>query len=392
MATPTRRRTPRPPDRREQIAATAAELFCARGYHNVGIGDIAEAVGVTGPAIYRHFSTKQDVLAAAMLDLADELAGPVARNAAADGPAGERLDAALAALVDFSLRRRRAARLYQWEGRHLAAPDRTEVGRRMGTVVRDLRRMLLATRPRLGRTDATVLVWSVLSVIASPSTHRAALARARAQAVLHDCCRAVLAVAELPPPPAAPSGGPALDALPRRERLLVEAVRLFNRHGYHAVSMEDIGAAAGINSSSVYRHFPSKAGVLAAAYYRSVARLEVLAEDVLTTGDPATALDRLVTGYVRHTFAQSEQAAVYVSENENLDPDDRHALRQAQRRHVDLWVELASRARPDDPAPELRFRVHAALNIVTDLARTRRSCVGPEHAERVVRQLIVPEN
>jgi AcrR family transcriptional regulator len=53
----------RTPHRKAQLADAAAELFGRRGYHAVSVNDIAYAAGVTGPAMYRHFGSKQDVLA-----------------------------------------------------------------------------------------------------------------------------------------------------------------------------------------------------------------------------------------------------------------------------------------------------------------------------------------
>src|SRR5688572_4200748 len=52
----------RPPLRREMIVAAAAELFHERGYAGTSIEDIGAAVGMTGPAIYRHFSSKEALL------------------------------------------------------------------------------------------------------------------------------------------------------------------------------------------------------------------------------------------------------------------------------------------------------------------------------------------
>jgi AcrR family transcriptional regulator len=57
----------RRPDRKSQLTAIAAGLFCARGYEGVGINDIAAAAGFTGPALYRHFPDKQAVLARVLL-------------------------------------------------------------------------------------------------------------------------------------------------------------------------------------------------------------------------------------------------------------------------------------------------------------------------------------
>src|SRR4051812_17468140 len=56
-----------PRDRKAQLAAVAAELFRAGGFPGVGIKDIADAAGVTGPALYRHFADKQAILAYVVL-------------------------------------------------------------------------------------------------------------------------------------------------------------------------------------------------------------------------------------------------------------------------------------------------------------------------------------
>jgi AcrR family transcriptional regulator len=48
--------------RREQLLESAADLFAAKGFHGVGIDDIGEAAGITGPGVYRHFPSKQALL------------------------------------------------------------------------------------------------------------------------------------------------------------------------------------------------------------------------------------------------------------------------------------------------------------------------------------------
>lgn len=388
MPRTTEKSTRRPANRKDQIALTAAELFCARGYHNVGVDDIADAVGITGPAVYRHFRGKQALLAGAIGALTDAVAATVAEAAATEGSPAERLDATLTALIDLSLHRRTAARLYQWEGRHLAEDERAGIAARTGHVLHTVRHLVQDFRPELGKEAAVVLVGAAISVVGSPATHRASLPRAKAAALLLASCHDVLAIPELPPPARrAPAPPAAPDVLPRREKLLIEAVRLFHRHGYHEVSMDEIGAAAGINSSSVYRHFPSKGDLLAAAHYRATARVEVAASDALGAGGtPAEALDRLIHAYIEVTYSHADLVAVYVSENDNLPAADLHALRRAQRQQIDTWVRLTGR--PGESVAQTRFRVHAALNVVTDLARVGRPGVGPEHAERLVRALL----
>ncbi|WP_431040789.1 TetR/AcrR family transcriptional regulator [Streptomyces sp. P1-3] len=48
----------------ERILRTAARLFAVHGYSATSTRDIAAAVGVQQPAIYKHFSAKDDILAA----------------------------------------------------------------------------------------------------------------------------------------------------------------------------------------------------------------------------------------------------------------------------------------------------------------------------------------
>lgn len=64
-----------------------------------------------------------------------------------------------------------------------------------------------------------------------------------------------------------------------RERILASAVDLFARHGFDAMTMRQLGDAAGLDNSSLYRHFPSKAALVDAV-------LDRVAGDVFATVAP----------------------------------------------------------------------------------------------------------
>src|SRR5258705_13326257 len=51
----------------------------------------------------------------------------------------------------------------------------------------------------------------------------------------------------------------------RRDEILEIAVGLFATRGYHGVSMDDIGAAAGGTGPALYHHFAGKEAMLVAA-------------------------------------------------------------------------------------------------------------------------------
>jgi len=81
--------------RRQELLAIAAELFAARGFANVTVDEIGDAAGVSGPALYHHFSGKEALLGEMLIDISEYLLSG-ARRVLAEGGAG-----ALARLIRF---------------------------------------------------------------------------------------------------------------------------------------------------------------------------------------------------------------------------------------------------------------------------------------------------
>lgn len=59
--------------RRAELLSAAARLMADRGFAGVRLEDIGAAAGVSGPAMYRHFAGKQDVLAALLVEISERL-------------------------------------------------------------------------------------------------------------------------------------------------------------------------------------------------------------------------------------------------------------------------------------------------------------------------------
>jgi len=51
------------PDRRDRIRVAALELFATNGYQATTMADIGRHAGIRGPSIYRHYDSKQQLLA-----------------------------------------------------------------------------------------------------------------------------------------------------------------------------------------------------------------------------------------------------------------------------------------------------------------------------------------
>ena len=148
-------------ERRDALLSEAARLFASHGFEGVSIEDLGSSVGVSGPAVYRHFPSKQAVLAALLVGVSEGLL--VGGRAVVDA-AGEDAPAALGSLVrfhvDFALRDPDVIRVQDRDLAALSPQDRESV--------RDLQRRY-------------VDLWVDVLARLSPSTDRAEL-RLRAQA------------------------------------------------------------------------------------------------------------------------------------------------------------------------------------------------------------------
>lgn len=90
-------------DRRAALLGAAAHLFARRGYPGVTLEELGSAVGVSGPAVYRHFSGKPAVLAALLLETSEGLLDGGRSTIAAADDADHALRALIGFHVDFAI-------------------------------------------------------------------------------------------------------------------------------------------------------------------------------------------------------------------------------------------------------------------------------------------------
>lgn len=151
----------------------------------------------------------------------------------------------------------------------------------------------------------------------------------------------------------------------RKNRILQAAAELVGNRGFHSVSIADIGAAAGITGSGVYRHFDSKSAILVALFDQVIDNLLRDEQQILAANnDLADALDLLIAGQVEFVVADRQLAQVYYNEINNLPEDDRRRLRRKQRLYLEEWVHLTDELRVDLSDTDARAIVHAAIGAI----------------------------
>ena len=171
-----------PGARKAEILDVAGDLFHRSGFHGVGMDDIGEAAGVTGPALYFHFSSKTGLLAAIMERLADELLDEKIIAEAA-GPA-DVLRRLVAHHVDFALNQRALIAVWVRDERSLPVADRRQLRERQRAYVARWVDALLEYNPDLDQAEALSIVHGVFNFIASIAFYEPKLEQERLRDLL----------------------------------------------------------------------------------------------------------------------------------------------------------------------------------------------------------------
>ncbi|MFT4214208.1 MAG: TetR/AcrR family transcriptional regulator [Microbacterium sp.] len=116
-------------ERHRALLREAARLFAARGFDGVSLEDLGTAVGITGPAVYRHFENKRALLGTLLLSAGEELLAGGRRAIDAGGDERGNLRALIDFHVDFAVAHADIVRVHDRDLPILADDDRRLVRR-----------------------------------------------------------------------------------------------------------------------------------------------------------------------------------------------------------------------------------------------------------------------
>lgn len=170
-----RTREKRRTQRRGEILEVAAKLFHEKGFHATGMDDIGAAAGITGPAIYRHFKSKDEILKRLIVDdtlhLRDK-SDEIVRGAASQM---EVLRGLVDLFVETTLENPALAHLALYERRTLPAKARAAMERAERLYFEEWVHALTQVRRDLSDTEARVMVQGATGVGFMVATYRSGL-------------------------------------------------------------------------------------------------------------------------------------------------------------------------------------------------------------------------
>lgn len=187
------RRSQAKSDRRSQLIAAAERLVAERGYLAVRLEDIGSAVGISGPAIYRHFPNKEALLVELLVGISTRLlAGAQDVVSRTDG-AAESLNGLVDFHLDFVFGESDLIRIQDRDLAHLPDAARRQVRRAQRQYVEIWVTVLTRLNPDLAEDDARVMAHAAFGLLNStPHIVRPAVPKAHSRTVLRKMTLAAL--------------------------------------------------------------------------------------------------------------------------------------------------------------------------------------------------------
>jgi AcrR family transcriptional regulator len=171
----------------------------------------------------------------------------------------------------------------------------------------------------------------------------------------------------------------------RGPKILDAAQRLFYERGFHAVSVDEIGEAAGATGAAIYRHFSGKDEILATLFDAAQDRYLLAVPD--PHDDPLVELDQLVERHLSITLENRELATIWSHETRQLSDAHGRRLRRRSRQYLDSWRTCLRRAFPHRGDHELLTAADAAIATMLSLA-THRGHPPTEEETAMVLQMV----
>ncbi|MFD7074788.1 TetR/AcrR family transcriptional regulator [Nocardioides sp. NPDC059952] len=375
----------RPKNRRDSILAVASARFHRHGYVGTSLEDIAGDLGITAPALYRHFRGK-DALYTAVLDAHLTHVERCVDEAASAAEA-------IAGLARVAVERPTLGMVWNTDRRRrLVDPDHA------------IQRRLVATADKLGALlgdgEAGELerlsARAVLAATSSTGFYSSPLGPEGQAAELERALTAVATFRNTEELLDLEVAGEGIDSRPwaTRRTVLLDAASflIVERGGFHAVTIEDIATAAGLGPNVLYLHFEGKADLLAAVLDRAATWLVgALERESSSSATAEEALARVITSSLEIGARHPSWTSTLADELANL-PDPWFAdLTARVEAYLEEWVALAAANAPGLSIEAAQVRIRAALAVLDDRAHEakERRVLAPDDMVRLIRAMLI---
>lgn len=174
------------PTRKALILESAVALFRKNGYEATGIDEIGAAAGITGPGVYRHYSSKQEILDEAVRQSASVVLQHADRIVEGSMAPRDQLDALVDGLVDDVLVRPDMVTVLLRERRHLSPNGKRTWTRSVSDYQAEWFSAARELRPDLSDDELDAAVWMAIGMALAAAQYDRSFPREKLAALLHD--------------------------------------------------------------------------------------------------------------------------------------------------------------------------------------------------------------
>ena len=154
------------------ILKEAAKLFADQGYDSVSINEIGFAAGVTGPAVYRYFPSKEALLVAIYEHLYRRNGEGLNAALSETAEPRETLERLIDHQIELAVEEAEKIRIVAAEERHLPEAEAEVLSAQRRKALRIWTDVIRQVRDDLGRDEVDASVHAVLALINSISLRR----------------------------------------------------------------------------------------------------------------------------------------------------------------------------------------------------------------------------
>jgi len=336
--------------------------FQQQGYAGTSLEDIARDLGVTAPALYRHFRGKDDLYTATL-----ELNLRHLESCISEADSAQH---AIQKLAGVSVLYPTLGLLWNTDRRRRLVDPNGSLEKRLGSVADGLGVLL---ENGTGSELARLLARGALAASSSTGFYESGLSPSAQAAQLERAIAAVAAFRPTYPLVTVELASEQVVSRPwatRRSALLdAGAVLVVQRGGYQAVSIEEIAATAGVSPNTVYLHFTGKADLFVAVLRRAASWLTAAVQQASAQATSAEhALRLAITSSLELSAQHPSWTSSLADELTNLPADEAADLAGSVEEYLDEWFALCVANVPFLSPDDVRVRMRAALAVLDDRA------------------------
>lgn len=184
--------------------------------------------------------------------------------------------------------------------------------------------------------------------------------------------------------------GQLVDPDSAKGRLLQEAATLFNEKGYERTTVRDLATAVGIQSGSLFHHFPNKEAILKAVMEQVVrfntARMRIRLEAAHSTRDKLRAL--ILCELESVVGVTSDAMTVLVYEWRSLSAENQAEILALRDVYEDLWLTTITDAKNEGLVTGDPFILRRFLTGALSWTKTWYKTGGPMSVEELAEEAL----